>query len=139
MSVEQSHAQTTSPETLHEDPALETESEARSTDSLQRGKPWLDDGNLILLAGKTEFRVLKSLLISSSDVFRDMCSFVPPESIDHPDACPVVAVHDAAEDLSHILRAVFDRSYVFSLMVSARADYYDTSLQLFLFKATAAI
>lgn len=75
------------------------------------GNPWLEDGNIVLQAGHTQFRIVKSLLIASSVVFRDM--FTSASSDVHTeDGCPIIMVHDKPEELSHLLRAVYDHSYV---------------------------
>lgn len=72
---------------------------------LVRGDPWLEDGNIILQAQSTQFKVLRSILAKNSEVFRDMFE-LPQES----DACPTVALLDSAIELGHLLRAVFDRT-----------------------------
>lgn len=70
---------------------------------------WFDDGNLILKAGDTLFRIYAGLLAARSSVFRDMLSFPPPKE-GNPilDGCPIVFVYDSPNDLAHFLRAVFD-------------------------------
>jgi BTB/POZ domain len=73
------------------------------------GDPWLDDGNIILQAESTQFRVLRSILSASSSVFRDMFSLPQPENENLVDGCPVVHVSDTADDLHHVLKALFDR------------------------------
>jgi BTB/POZ domain len=73
------------------------------------GDPWLDDGNIILQAESTRFRVLRSILSASSSVFRDMFSLPQPENENAVDGCPVVHVSDTADDLHHVLKALFDR------------------------------
>jgi hypothetical protein len=78
---------------------------------LSRGDPWLEDGNIVLQADHTQFRVVKSLLMASSVVFRDM--FTSASSDVHTeDGCPIIMVHDNPEELSHLLKAVYDHSYV---------------------------
>ena len=78
----------------------------------ERGDPWLDDGNIILQAESTRFRVVRSILSASSSVFRDIFSLPQPENENLVDGCPVVHVSDTAEDLHHVLKALFDRRCV---------------------------
>ena len=73
------------------------------------GDPWLDDGNIILQAESTQFRVLRSILSASSSVFRDMFTVPQPANENLVDGCPVVHVSDTAQDLHHVLKALFDR------------------------------
>jgi BTB/POZ domain len=75
----------------------------------ERGDPWLDDGNIILQAESTQFRVVRSILSASSSVFGDMFGIPQPENENLVDGCPVVHVSDTADDLHHVLKAVFDR------------------------------
>lgn len=46
----------------------------------KRGEVWLDDGNVVLVAGGTAFRVHQSILSRNSDIFRDM--FTVPQPAD---------------------------------------------------------
>ncbi|KIM91580.1 hypothetical protein PILCRDRAFT_733 [Piloderma croceum F 1598] len=71
------------------------------------GDPWLDDGNIILQAESTQFRVVRSILSASSSVFGDMFSFPQPENENLVYGCPVVHVSDTAEDLHHVLKALY--------------------------------
>ncbi|KJA15530.1 hypothetical protein HYPSUDRAFT_148990 [Hypholoma sublateritium FD-334 SS-4] len=73
---------------------------------------WFDDGNLILQAENSLFRIYRGLLSARSSVFKDMLAFPPPEG-GNPmmDGCHIVTVHDSAKDMGFFLRAVFDSSY----------------------------
>ena len=69
---------------------------------------WYEDGNIVLVAGSTAFRLYKGILASVSPVFRDMFSLAKPE--DGPgseggtiDGCPVVHLTDSAKDLRWFL------------------------------------
>src|SRR6266436_1743325 len=74
-----------------------------------QGDPWLDDGNIILQAESTQFRFLRSILSASSSVFRGMFTVPQPVNEVLVDGCPVVHVSDRAQDLHHVLKALFDR------------------------------
>ena len=70
---------------------------------------WLDDGNVILVAGDTAFRVYRGLLESQSTVFQDMfasSSAIPDESYRD---CPIVHLTDDPEDLRDFLRVLLPR------------------------------
>ncbi|PIL26528.1 hypothetical protein GSI_12286 [Ganoderma sinense ZZ0214-1] len=65
---------------------------------------WLDDGNLILLAGDTAFRVYKGLLTKNSGVFADMFATGSADATETFDSCPVVRLPDHPADLSDFLQ-----------------------------------
>ena len=58
-----------------------------------------DDGNLILLAGTTAFRVYRGILIKKSAVFADMFDTGSLDASQMFDGCPVVHLSDHPEDL----------------------------------------
>jgi hypothetical protein len=100
------------------DPARQQSSKRPRTDDtiadhepVERGDPWLDDGNVILQAGTTQFRVHRSVLSASSAIFKDMFTLSTP---DKPlvEGCPVVHLSDSADDLHHVLKAIYERRYV---------------------------
>ncbi|PPQ72816.1 hypothetical protein CVT24_012892 [Panaeolus cyanescens] len=80
---------------------------------VQRGRVWMDDGNIILQTGQTQFRVHRSILSRASPVFRDMFSMnsIPQPSETLTDGCPVVHLHDSPEDLFFLLTAIYNPSY----------------------------
>lgn len=72
---------------------------------------WFDDGNVVLVAEKTGFRVHRSVLARHSDVFRDMFLISQPEPPlnDEAKGCPIVPlVDDGAEDVATILGILYD-------------------------------
>ncbi|KAJ3540716.1 hypothetical protein NM688_g6189 [Phlebia brevispora] len=73
---------------------------------------YLDDGNVVLIAGDTRFRVHKSILALNSAVFCDMVSLAQPpspsEDEDLFDGCPMIQLSDEAEDLAVILRLMYN-------------------------------
>ncbi|KAJ3513919.1 hypothetical protein NLJ89_g2688 [Agrocybe chaxingu] len=71
---------------------------------------WLDDGNIILQAESTQFRVHKSMLARHSTVFKDMFSFPQPAEPLDPvvEGCPVVTLSDPAWDVEVILSIFYD-------------------------------
>lgn len=78
---------------------------------------WFTDGSVILRAESTIYRVHISQLSRHSAFFRDL--FTLPQSSststdgdgtdsDFLDGCPLVHLHDAAEDVSNLLAALYD-------------------------------
>ncbi|KAF5340566.1 hypothetical protein D9611_007303 [Ephemerocybe angulata] len=63
---------------------------------------WFDDGNVVLQAEDIQFKVHKSVLAKHSSVFADL--FDMPHANDEPkvDGCPIVELHDSAEDIKHM-------------------------------------
>lgn len=53
---------------------------------------WLRDGNVVLIAEKTAFRVHQSVLERKSEVFKDMFGVPQPENAETLEQCPLVHV-----------------------------------------------
>lgn len=70
---------------------------------------WLDDGNIILIAQDTAFRLYRQLLASQSKVFADMLVASQADTNDTMENCPVVRLSDSPQDLTHLLRALLPR------------------------------
>ena len=79
-----------------------------------RSDIWYADGNVILQAEGVQFKVHKSILAQSSPVFEDMFSLPQPPSsgVDTLDGCPIVHLSDSAEEVGHVLRAIFQQQCV---------------------------
>ena len=77
-------------------------------DVKSRSSYWFDDGNIILQAEDTLFRVHRSVLSRHSKVFQDMFS-IPQPTGQHED-CPVIQVSDEAVDMSIILSILYDNN-----------------------------
>lgn len=77
---------------------------------------WFSDGSVVLQAESTLFRVHKSQLARRSVVFSDMFTLPQPVvTTSHAtfadesyEGCPVVRLHDSAEDVSNLLLALYD-------------------------------
>ena len=70
---------------------------------------WFEDGNIIIQAERTLFKVFKSVLSRESHFFKDMFSLPQPTTLsDIYESCPLLRVHESADDFSVLLRAVFD-------------------------------
>ncbi|TCD68728.1 hypothetical protein EIP91_010012 [Steccherinum ochraceum] len=91
--------------------ALESSSsgqESARSNNYERGEVWLDDGNVVLVAERTAFKVLKSILSLHSEVFRDMFTIPQPADAEMWEGCAVVHLQDSKKDLLYVLRALFD-------------------------------
>ncbi|KZP04934.1 hypothetical protein FIBSPDRAFT_1045358 [Athelia psychrophila] len=75
---------------------------------------WYPDGNIILQAEGTQWRVHKSILAQSSSIFQDMFSIPQPPPIDTElvEDCPIVHLSDSAEEVEYVLQAICQREYV---------------------------
>ena len=73
----------------------------------QRGKPWLEDGNVILVAGSTGFRVFRSILSECSEVFSDMFMVPQPADAEIFEGCPIVHLPDSKKDVGLVLSVLF--------------------------------
>ena len=70
-------------------------------------KLWYQDGNIVLVAQKTAFRVYKGLLAQHSSVFGGLFLLPSPRDGETMEGIPVVRLDDRAEDLRHILLIIF--------------------------------
>lgn len=84
---------------------------AISQPSSERGIIWYNDGNIVIQASSTLFRVHCSVLAHNSEVLRDMFLMPQPPCVDEGDVegCPVVQMHDRVEDWIHVLSAMYGR------------------------------
>lgn len=102
----------------HDRFALTFTSSMSSTDQppAVRSSIWYDDGNIVLQAERTQWKVYKGVLAQSSSIFRDMLSFPQPPSDDAElvEGCPVVQLSDSAEEVEFVLRAICHRECVTS-------------------------
>ena len=85
-------------------------SEASSTTNTKRDDEfWLDDGNIVIVAQQTSFRVHKSVLSRHSNFFKDL--FAVPQPSGLPDCSfdnlPVVAVSDTDYDFKALLDVIY--------------------------------
>ncbi|KAJ7142087.1 hypothetical protein C8R43DRAFT_1238200 [Mycena crocata] len=72
---------------------------------------WFEDGNIVLQAGNSQFRVFRSILAARSPVFKDMFSFPQPTDSELVDGCPLVHFPDVAEDVTVFLKALLDPEF----------------------------
>ncbi|KAJ7494261.1 hypothetical protein B0H11DRAFT_2190590 [Mycena galericulata] len=53
------------------------------------GKLWFEDGNIVIQAGNSQFRVYRGILAARSSVFQDMLSFPQPPDSELFEGCPL--------------------------------------------------
>lgn len=87
-----------------------------------RSEFWPEDGNVILQAEGTQFKVHRGILSMNSDVFKDMLSLPQLSSGEELiDGCPVVHLSDSAADVAFVLQALCQRRYVVFLSISVES------------------
>jgi hypothetical protein len=69
---------------------------------------WFDDGNVVIQAGNTQYKVYRGVLAARSPVFQDMFSFPQPPNLELIEGCPLVHLSDPALQVTPFLRAIFD-------------------------------
>ncbi|KAJ7097163.1 hypothetical protein B0H15DRAFT_879773 [Mycena belliarum] len=72
---------------------------------------WFADGNVVIQAGNSLFRVTKGILAARSSTFCDLFALPQSGDFETVDGCPFVRLPDSAEDATAFLRAVFDSSF----------------------------
>ncbi|KAJ7195020.1 hypothetical protein C8J57DRAFT_1422966 [Mycena rebaudengoi] len=73
---------------------------------------WFEDGTVVLKAGMTLFRVYRGILAAQSPIFQDTFAIPQPETQEMYDNCPLLVLHDSAEDLKIYLAATHDAKYL---------------------------
>ncbi|TCD68379.1 hypothetical protein EIP91_010888 [Steccherinum ochraceum] len=69
---------------------------------------WFADGNVVLVAQNTAFRLHQGVLGRKSAIFQDMFAIPQPEDADIYEGCPKVELSDAAEDIEEMLAVLYD-------------------------------
>jgi hypothetical protein len=90
--------------------------EQASSESVRSAMVWYGDGNLVLQADNTLFKVHRDVLAARSEVFASMLSVPQPPNFStegNADGWVVVHLSDTSVDIEHALRAVYgERRYV---------------------------
>ncbi|KAJ7677484.1 hypothetical protein B0H17DRAFT_944798, partial [Mycena rosella] len=68
-----------------------------------RGKPWFEDGNIILMSHDMGFKVYKGMVSQHSAILRDMLDEGVTETIE---GCPAIQLDDATVDISNFLTVI---------------------------------
>ncbi|KAJ7865616.1 hypothetical protein B0H14DRAFT_2347912 [Mycena olivaceomarginata] len=72
---------------------------------------WFDDGNIVLRAGGSLYRVYRGTLTSRSSVFQVMLSLAPPPNSELVEGCPLVELADPEVEVTPFLRAIFEPEF----------------------------
>lgn len=67
-----------------------------------------DDGNIMIVAEKTSYRVHRSVLSRKSALFKDLLSLPQPDSEEMLDGLPIVRLLDSADDVTVLLDAIYN-------------------------------
>ena len=85
---------------------------APSSPTFERGEPWFDDGNIVLLADASgvAFKVHRGMLARHSEIFQSMFELPPPSQADVEkcDGCQLVRMYDLPDELSNLIKALYD-------------------------------
>ncbi|KDQ56548.1 hypothetical protein JAAARDRAFT_131676 [Jaapia argillacea MUCL 33604] len=88
-------------------PSSDTDADQR----VRRSSIWFDDGNIVIIAEDTHFKIYGGWLSSrfASIAFADMLSQTSPTDL--LDGCRILRLSDSADDITHLLNALLDRRY----------------------------
>ncbi|PIL26498.1 hypothetical protein GSI_12256 [Ganoderma sinense ZZ0214-1] len=94
------------------DPQSSSSSSSSFLSSNLRRHPeiWYDDGNLVLVAGQTAFRIYRGLIAGQSTIFSDLFSSSSSSPDETFEGCPVIHLSDSPQDLVHFLRVLLPQS-----------------------------
>lgn len=67
-----------------------------------------EDGNFVIIAGHTAYRVHRGVMSRKSALFKDLLSLPQPDSEEKYDGLPVVRLLDPAEDVTMLLDAIYN-------------------------------
>ena len=74
---------------------------------------WFEDGNIVLRAENTLFRVHKGLLQKQSALFDDLFSLpISEDTTDTYEGCPLIVVQETADEMEVFIRAIVDLTSV---------------------------
>ncbi|KAJ7494271.1 hypothetical protein B0H11DRAFT_1802506 [Mycena galericulata] len=72
---------------------------------------WFEDGNIVVQAENSQFRVYRGVLAARSTVFQNMLSFPQPPELELVEGCPLVRLHDYATEVTAFLKAIFEPEF----------------------------
>ncbi|KAI1786586.1 hypothetical protein LXA43DRAFT_51311 [Ganoderma leucocontextum] len=68
---------------------------------------WFDDGNIVIIADRTCFRIHRSVLARHSDVLADRLGLEHGPRDNTADGCPVIHVADSARSFKGLLSLLY--------------------------------
>lgn len=69
---------------------------------------WFEDGNIMVVAQDTGFRIYRGVLAAHSPIFGDMFTMSQPTDAKLLDGCPVVRISDSSHDFRAFLSVLFN-------------------------------
>ncbi|TFY71423.1 hypothetical protein EVG20_g1589 [Dentipellis fragilis] len=72
---------------------------------------WFNDGNIVLVAGSSLFKVHRGQLERHSEVFRDLFSIPQPKVQDSVHGAACIQLYDNPSDVFYLLKALYDGMY----------------------------
>ena len=72
---------------------------------------WYEDGNVILEAEDTLFRVPTLLLANTSRIFRELFLLADAPDAETFECCPLIHLTDRATDVAYFIKALLDPRY----------------------------
>ncbi|KAJ7932795.1 hypothetical protein B0H13DRAFT_2263093 [Mycena leptocephala] len=72
---------------------------------------WFEDGNIVIQAGNSLYRVFRGILATHSSVFKDMLSFPQPPDSELVEGCSLVRLLDSDREVTPFLKALFDPQF----------------------------
>ncbi|KAJ7142129.1 hypothetical protein C8R43DRAFT_1016403 [Mycena crocata] len=91
---------------------------------------WFEDGNIVIQAGNSQFRLFRSILAARSPVFQDMFSFPQPLDSEMIDGCPLVRLHDLEAEAIVFFKAIFDPEFFMPFPAQTEFDTVAGCLRL---------
>lgn len=82
-----------------------------ASNAIEHSEIWFSDGNIILLAGSTGFKVHQGQLARHSDFFAALFSLPTPGDEPTYDGCVYIRLDDSPIDVHHFLQALYDGLY----------------------------
>ena len=87
-------------------------SPASSSNLNRHPEIWYEDGNLVLVARETAFRIYRGLIAAQSTVFSDLFASSTSSPDEMFEECPVIHLSDSPQDLTHLLRVLLPQSRI---------------------------
>ncbi|KDR77428.1 hypothetical protein GALMADRAFT_245621 [Galerina marginata CBS 339.88] len=98
-----------------DDGDIEQPQEATPNALSQHPEFWFEDGNVIIQAESTQFKVHCSVLSSQSEIFKDMFAIPQPSNASAESASsPVIILHDSLEDVQNIISLLYDTMRIYN-------------------------
>ena len=84
----------------------ETNPQTKTT-VIRSSKFWFEDGNVVLQAENTQFRLHRSILSMHCPIFRDMFACSLPENGPTVDGCPLIHFSETLEDVKNFVKILY--------------------------------